>query len=99
MTEYPLVHSSPASPRGTKCPSRSTILTSRCGCILPDRRHTKLQWIVTAALKAHRTGFGHAVGDRYLAHVHLRRDFLHDLDRARRPGHDAAPKRAQIEAR
>ena len=64
-----------------------------------DRRHTKLQRIVAAALKADRTGFGHPVGDRYLAHVHLRRDFLHDLDRARRSGHDAAAKRAQIEAR
>src|SRR6266478_2976837 len=64
----------------------------------PDRRNSQLQWIVPTALEAHRAGFGHPVSDGYLAHVHCRGDFLHDLDRARSPGHDSAAKRAEIEA-
>src|SRR5258708_19703649 len=64
----------------------------------PDRRNSQLQWIVPTALEAHRAGFGHPISDRYLAHVHCRGDFLHDLNRARSPGHDSAPKRVEIEA-
>src|SRR6266566_2899568 len=64
----------------------------------PDRRDAQLQRIVAAALEAHRAGFGHPISDGYFAHVHCRCDFLHDLDRARSPGHDSAPKRTEIEA-
>src|SRR5882672_2988542 len=64
-----------------------------------DRRDAQFERIVSTALEAHGTGFGHPIGDGYLAHVHRRGDFLHDLDRARRPRHDPSAKRAQIEAR
>ena len=44
-------------------------------------------------------GLGHAVADRHFAHVHLRDDALHRLDRARRAGHHAGAQARQIEAR
>src|SRR5689334_9951945 len=62
-----------------------------------DRRHAPLQGIVCRALETDRTGFGHAVGDRHLAHVHLVVDALHDLDRAWRAGHDARAQGCQVE--
>src|SRR4029077_11657436 len=64
-----------------------------------DRGDAQFERIVPTTLEAHGTGFGHPIGDGYLTHVHCRSHFLHDLDRARRPRHDASPKRAQIEAR
>jgi hypothetical protein len=63
-----------------------------------DRRNTQLQQIVSTALEAHGTGFGHPVSDGYFAHVHRRSHIFHDLDRTRSPGHDTTPKRAEIEA-
>ena len=56
-----------------------------------------LQRIVRRALKADRAGFGHAVGDGDVAHVHLLVDAPHHLDRAGRAGHDAGSQRRQVE--
>ena len=65
----------------------------------PDGGHPPLQRIVGGALETDRAGFGHAVGDGDLAHVHLLVDALHHLDRAGRAGHDAGAQRRQIEFR
>ena len=64
-----------------------------------DGGDAALQRIVGRALETDRAGFGHAIGDRDLAHVHLVVDALHHLDRAGRAGHDAGAQRFQVEAR
>src|ERR1700761_9198437 len=46
-----------------------------------DGRDAALQWVVGRALEADRAGFGHAVSDGDVAHVHLFIDALHHLDR------------------
>src|SRR6266481_82696 len=67
------------------------------GMNAPDGGDPTLQRIVRRALKADRAGFGHAVGDGDVAHVHLFVDATHHLDRAGRAGHDAGSQRRQIE--
>src|SRR6266851_4935921 len=67
------------------------------GMNAPDGGDPTLQRIVRRALKADRAGFGHAVGDGDVAHVHLFVDAPHHLDRAGRAGHDAGAQRRQIE--
>ena len=63
----------------------------------PDGGHPALQRIVGGALKTDRAGFGHAVGDGDVAHVHRLVDAAHHLDRAGRAGHDAGAQRGQVE--
>src|SRR5713101_207700 len=64
----------------------------------PDGGYPALQGIVRCALKADRTGFGHAIGDGDVAHVHLFADAAHHLDRAGRAGHDPGSQRRQVES-
>ena len=59
----------------------------------PDGGHPALQRIVGGALEADRAGFGHAIGDGDVAHVHRFVDAPHHLDRAGRAGHDAGAQR------
>src|SRR5216683_2213187 len=66
--------------------------------ILPTMRQYPSSSIVAAALETDRTGLGHPIGDGDLAHMHGGGDFLHDLHRTWSPCHDAAPKRAEVEA-
>jgi acyl-CoA synthetase (AMP-forming)/AMP-acid ligase II len=46
----------------------------------PDSRDAPLQGIVMGALEADGARFGHAVGDRHLAHVHLVDDLAQTLE-------------------
>ena len=59
-------------------------------------RHAALERVVDARLERHRAGFGHAVGDGDLVHVHVGDHPAHGLDRARRAGHDAGAQRRQV---
>jgi hypothetical protein len=54
----------------------------------PDRGDAPLQRVVRGALEADRAGFGHAVGNRHLLHMHGLIDPLHDLNRAGGAGHN-----------
>ena len=59
------------------------------GLNAPDRRDPLFDRIVDRALERDRAGFGHAVGDGDVRHVHVADHLLHGLDRAGRAGHDA----------
>src|SRR5579872_5814252 len=65
----------------------------------PDRGHALGERVVEAALGGHGRGLRHPVADRDLGHAHLRLHLLHDLDRARRPGHDAGAEAGSVELR
>ena len=51
---------------------------------------------IGGALAAHRAGFGHAVGNGHLGHVHIGLHALHHLDRAGAAGHDAGAQGGQV---
>ncbi len=54
------------------------------------------QWIIHVALGTHGTGFGHAVADGHLSHVHLTDKALHHFDRTGSSAHDPGPKLTQL---
>ena len=56
---------------------------------LAHRANTFIQRRIHTGLKANRAGFGHAIGDLYLCHVHQLVDLFHGFGRAGRTGHDA----------
>src|SRR6185312_6003283 len=62
-------------------------------------RDALFERIVTVALERYRAGFGHAVGDGHLRHMHQRYDLLHHLDRTGRTGHDAGAQAGEVEGR
>ncbi len=64
-----------------------------------DRRHAPLDRIAEPGLETDRTGLGHAIGDRDIAHVHPVDDLAHHLDRTWRAGHDSSAQRGEVEAR
>ena len=66
---------------------------------LAHGRDAPLQRIVGGALRGHRRGLGHAVGDGDLAHVHVALHLLHHLDRAGRARHDAGAQALEVELR
>ena len=80
-------------------PSASTIFTSTWGWTRPHRRDAPVVRIVDRGLKAHRSCFRHAIGDRHLCHVHLLDHPLHDFGRAGRARHDAGAQGREVEAR
>src|SRR6202007_1365565 len=52
----------------------------------PDSGDAPLYRVVSAALETDRGGLGHAVGDRYLPHVHPVDRASHHFHRTRAPG-------------
>ena len=56
----------------------------------------QLEGVVGLGLGRHGRRLGHAVGDGDLVHVHAADDLGHDLDRARRPGHDPGTQGGQV---
>ena len=56
-----------------------------------------VEGVAYGTLSAHRRGFGHPVHHSHFRHVHQRVHLLHDLERARRAGHDSSAERAEIE--
>ena len=65
----------------------------------PDRRDAQIETVIRRALQADRAGFGHPVGDRHLAHMHVGDHPLHHFDRTGRARHDAGAQRGEVEAR
>ena len=57
-----------------------------------NSRNASVERVINAALCRH-DGLGHAIADGYLRHMQPGLDLLHDLDRARRAGHDAGAQR------
>src|SRR5471030_190961 len=66
---------------------------------LTDRRYPLFYRGIRHALAAHRARFRHTVSNRDLGQMHVAYHPLHDLDRARRTGHDAGAQAAHIELR
>ena len=66
---------------------------------LAHGRDAALDRIVGGALRRHRRGLGHAVGDGDLAHMHVALHLLHHLDGARRAGHDTGAQALEVELR
>src|SRR5581483_3347193 len=58
---------------------------------------SKLQRVIGAGHGDDRRALRLPIGDRHARTMHLVHDALHYLNRARRPGHDAAAQRAQVE--
>ena len=54
--------------------------------------------VIDVGLKGHGRGFGHAIGDGHVRHVHPRLDLLHHLHRAGCARHDAGAQARQVEA-
>ncbi len=62
-----------------------------------DRFDAFLQRIIRQRQEIDRAQLRLAVGDEHVLHVHVGDHALHDVDRARRPGHDAGAQRREVE--
>ncbi|MNP19888.1 hypothetical protein D3C76_1124410 [compost metagenome] len=71
------------------------VLQPRLGA--PDAGHAALQVVAGAGLQRHRAGFGHAIGNLHLGHVHLADNPAHHFDRAGGTGHDPGAQARQVE--
>ena len=61
-----------------------------------DGLRALLERVAGRRLRRHRRRLGHAVADGHLVHVHPLDHLLHDLDRARRAGHDPGPQAGEV---
>jgi hypothetical protein len=64
----------------------------------PDGGDALFDRVVRRALERHRRGFGHAIHDRYLAHVHALHDLIHHADRAGSAAHCARAQARKVVA-